>query len=196
MISAAATAERPLRIVVGVSGATGTRLAARTLELLRSCGAEIHLVMTGAARRTAELEWDRPADDLLAMADTVYDAGDIGASIASGSFEADGMVVVPCSMKTVAGIASGYSDNLLLRAADVCMKEGRPLVLAAREMPLSGIHLRNLQTLAAIPSVSVCPPVLSYYHGAMTLEGVETQVCCRLLRQLGLRPTPLVSWEG
>lgn len=196
MISAVGLTGRCPRIVVGISGATGTRLAARTLELLRACGAETHLVMTGAARRTAELEWSCPVEDLFALADTVYDIGDIGAPIASGSFDADGMVVVPCSMKTVAGIAGGYSENLLLRAADVCVKEGRPLVLATREMPLSAIHLRNLEVLAAIPTVSVCPPVLSYYHGATTLEDVETQICCRLLRQLGLRPAPLISWEG
>ena len=184
-------------VVVGVSGASGAPLAVRTLEVLRSLGAyDTHLVATEGARLTAEYELEQGFSALESLADHVHSPHDIGACVASGTFETRGMVVVPCSMKTVAGIASGYSDNLLLRAADVCVKEKRPLVLAAREAPLSPIHLRNMEYLATLPNVTVCPPVLTYYIQPATLEAMELHLVAKMLSPLGIRVPGFQRWEG
>ena len=134
---------RKKRIIVGVSGASGTLLARAALQALRTFPeVETHLVLTEGAERTITLESGAGSTVLTEFADVLYGARDLGAPIASGSFRSDGMIVVPCSMKTAAGIANGYSDNLLLRAADVVVKEQRPLILVPREAPLSPIHLK------------------------------------------------------
>ncbi len=185
------------RVVVGMSGASGTPLALRCLRMLREIdGVEVHLVASDAARVTASYETDVPFEEIASLADVCHDDAALDAPIASGTFETIGMIVVPCSMKTVAGIASGYSDSLLLRAADVAVKEGRRLVLVAREAPLSAIHLGNLARLAALPGVSVCPPVLSYYHRPESLEDVERHIVGKALQQLGLEAVGLERWEG
>lgn len=185
------------RIIVGISGASGTPLAIRLLrELSDMRDVETYLVATQGARVTASYESDIPFERIEQLADHVYGEHDIDAPIASGTFAADGMVVVPCSMKTVAGIACGFADNLLLRAADVCIKEQRRLVLMAREAPLSAIHLRNLSTVAALPGVMVCPPVLSYYHNPHSLDDVERHIVGKALGLLGLGAPGLRRWRG
>lgn len=183
------------RIIVGMSGASGTSLAIHLLRTLRQLGThEVHLVATDGARITAGYESPLPFDELLALADVVHDNGSIGDSIASGTFRTAGMVIVPCSMKTIAGIASGYSDNLLLRAADVCIKEKRPLVLAAREAPLSPIHLRNMESIAMVPNVHVVPPVLTYYNKPQTIEDMEHHIVAKLLAPLGIEAPGFRRW--
>ena len=133
---------------------------------------------------------------MLSCADVVHDNASIGGSIASGTFKTKGMVIIPCSMKTAAGIASGYSDNLVLRAADVTLKEQRPLVLVARETPMSPIHLRNLSTLAALPSVSILPPMMTYYHHPKAIEDMENQLIGKIFDRFGFAYPPFERWEG
>ena len=153
------------RIVVGISGASGTHLACRFVSQLKQyTECEVHVVVTDSGRLTASYEEPELFDKALALADNVHSNASLGESIASGTFKTEGMVIIPCSMKTVAGIASGYSDNLLLRAADVTLKEQRPLVLVARETPMNAIHLRNLAQLASVPGITLMPPMMTYYH--------------------------------
>ena len=184
------------RFIVGVSGASGAPLARRLLkELKKQEQVEVHLVMTDGGVRTADEEWEGGAEEFRKLTDVVYDNLDIGAAIASGSFQTEGMIILPCSMKTVAGIASGYSDNLLLRAADVMIKEQRRLVLCPREMPLSRIHLENLARLASLPNVFVMPPVLGYYHHPKTLEEMERQIVGRILEKCGIQIDGFNRWK-
>ena len=158
------------RLVIGMSGASGAPLAVELLRQMKKQEAwETHLVMTEGAKMTLEEETDLTCKQIEELATYAYDNHNIGATIASGSFRADGTIVIPCSMKTVAGIASGYSENLLLRAADVTIKEGRKLVLVPRECPLSQIHLRNMYELSRMGVVMI-PPMLSYYNRPETVE--------------------------
>jgi len=130
-----------------------------------------------------------------ALADVVYENDDLGASIASGTFETDGMIIVPCSMKTVAGIACGYTDNLLLRAADVMLKEQRKLVLAVRETPFSPIHLENMLKLSRIPGVSILPLMLTYYNHPATIEDMERHIVGKLLQRFGIEAEGFRRWK-
>ena len=182
-------------ICIGISGASGAPIAIRLLKRLRDLPeVKTHLIMTEGARLTIRQETAHSVEEVCALADQVYDEKSIGACPASGSFPMDAMIVVPCSMKTVAGIAGGYSDNLLLRAADVTIKEARPLILVARESPLSPIHLRNLQELAAI-GVRIIPPMISYYQGFTTIEEWTDSFAERLLVALGLGGNAY-EWRG
>ena len=147
--------QRPKRIILAISGASGAILGIRTLELLKQAGVETHLIISHAARRTITSETDRKVKDVEALASFCYDPGDIGARIASGSFVTDGMLVVPCSIKSLSGIANSYAENLVTRAADVCLKEGRKLILVVRETPLHPGHLRLLQFAASLADVLV-----------------------------------------
>lgn len=174
------------KICVGMSGASGAPIAIKLLERLKEIpDTEVHLVMTHGAELTIEQETGYSVNEVKALSDFCYGLEEIGEKPASGSFNMDAMIVVPCSMKTVAGIVSGYSDNLLLRAADVTIKEGRSLILVARESPLSPIHLRNLNELAQI-GVRIIPPMISYYQGFNTLEEWTDSFVERLLRALGM----------
>ncbi len=152
------------RIVVGISGASGFPLAVCLLkELKKIPEVETHLVFTYGAELTAKQESGMDAEQIRALADVCYENSNIGAAIASGTFLTEGMIILPCSMKTVSGIAHGFSENLLLRAADVTIKERRNLVLAVREMPLSPIHLENMLTLSRLQNVYIMPPMVTYY---------------------------------
>ncbi|MCD8014771.1 MAG: UbiX family flavin prenyltransferase [Lachnospiraceae bacterium] len=152
------------RIVVGISGASGFPLAVCLLkELKKIPEVETHLVFTYGAELTAKQESGMDAVQIRALADVCYENSNIGAAIASGTFLTEGMIILPCSMKTVSGIAHGFSENLLLRAADVTIKERRNLVLAVREMPLSPIHLENMLTLSRLQNVYIMPPMVTYY---------------------------------
>lgn len=183
------------RLIVGVSGASGAPIALGLLKALRDAPVQTHLIVTRSGEMTLNQECGIDLTEMKALADVCYDNDNIGAAVASGSYETMGMVIVPCSMKTVAGIHSGYSDNLLLRAADVVLKERRKLVLVARECPLSTIHLRNLYELSQMGAV-ILPPMLSYYNHPLTLSDATNQIIGRILDQFGLEAPELQRWEG
>lgn len=183
------------RLVVGISGASGAPIGVELLKALRKTDVETHLIITRGGEMTIPQEIGLTVEQVRAMADVVYDNSNIGAAPASGSWKSLGMVVVPCSMKTVAGIWSGYSDNLLLRAADVMLKERRKLVLCARETPLSSIHLRNLLELSRAGAV-ILPPVLSYYQGPQSVEDMTCHIVGKLLDQFGIVYPHFCRWEG
>ncbi|MBQ6975505.1 MAG: UbiX family flavin prenyltransferase [Selenomonadaceae bacterium] len=184
-----------MRIIVGITGASGIVIAVTLLNKLKEIeGVETHLIITDGGELTIRDETNFEAYDIKRLADYVYDVHEMDASIASGSFLVDGMVVVPCTMKTVAGIVCGYSDNLLLRAADVCVKEKRKLILVPREMPFSRIHLRNMKELANL-GVVIMPPVMTFYNTDMTIESHINHIINKILLQLGL-PADMVEWTG
>ena len=184
------------RLVVGISGASCANLAVMLLETMRQMqGWETHLVLSDGAKRTIEHETDLTCDQVKALATTVYPTDDVGASIASGTFVTAGMVVVPCSMKTLSGISHGYSDNLLLRAADVTLKERRKLVLAVRETPLNLIHLNNMVTLAGM-GVVIMPPVLTFYNHPKTVEDLQRHIVGKLLHEFGVEVPCFKRWNG
>ncbi len=183
------------RVVVGVSGASGSLLGLECLKCLREAGAESHLVVSRGAEITINQELDMGFDEFCAHADVVYDNRNIGASIASGTFPVEGMIVAPCSMKTLAGIANGYSENLLLRAADVQMKEQRRLVLMARETPFSPIHIDNMQRLCRVPGVMIMPPMLTFYNGPSTLDDMVHHMACKALATFGIECAGYKRWE-
>ncbi|MEV5884534.1 non-oxidative hydroxyarylic acid decarboxylases subunit B [Streptomyces sp. NPDC052020] len=185
-----------MRLIVGMTGATGAVFAVRLLERLAGLPeVETHLVMSRWARATAELETGRSLREIGALADVVHPAGDQGATISSGSFRTDGMVVVPCSMKTLAGIRAGYADGLVGRAADVTLKERRPLVLVPRETPLSEIHLENMLALARM-GVRVVPPMPAFYNHPRTVDDIVDHITVRILDQLDLPAPAAERWSG
>lgn len=173
------------RIVVGVSGASGIPIAVELLKAMKEIPEiESHMVMTDAAAVTLQYETGLLLNEFRQLADVFYENTDIAAPVASGSFKTSGMVVVPCSMKTIAGIASGYSDNLLLRAADVTLKERRPLILVARECPLGTLHLENMTKLSHLGAV-IMPPIISYYHQPQTVLDITRHMVGKILDSLG-----------
>lgn len=187
--------DREKRLIIGITGASGVVMGVELLRALRGMsGVETHLIMTEGAVSTLRCETELSPDEVMKMADQTYDNGDMTALVSSGSFRTEGMIVLPCSMKTAAGIASGFSSNLLLRAADVCLKEGRKLVLVPREMPLSPIHLRNLKELADC-GCSIVPPVLTFYNGADTLEKQVRHILGKILVQFGLQLEGFCPWD-
>jgi flavin prenyltransferase len=186
------------RIIVGISGATGAIYGIRLLQILRGVTVlETHLVLSPAARRTIQLETAYSVDEVEAMATCVHRPSDIAASISSGSFRSSGMIVAPCSMKTVSGIATSYSDNLLLRAADVVLKDRRPLVLLVRETPMHLGHLRLLVKIAEMGGI-IMPPVPAFYHRPASLEDVVDHTLNRALDLLGveLEQDLFERWQG
>ena len=186
------------RLIVGISGASGAIYGVRLLQVLRDvAGIETHLVMSQAARQTLSLETDLSLRDVQALSDVVHDARDIAASISSGSFKTAGMVILPCSIKTLSGIVNSYTDTLVTRAADVVLKERRPLVLCVRETPLHLGHLR-LMTQAAELGAVIMPPVPAFYHRPQTLDDVINQTVNRVLDQFDIDlPEDLFTrWQG
>ncbi|MGE9939513.1 UbiX family flavin prenyltransferase [Collinsella sp. SGI.180] len=183
------------RIVVGVSGASGSLLGLECLKCMREAGAESHLVVSRGAEVTIKQELGMTLDEFMSYGDVVYDNRNIGASIASGTFPIDGMIVAPCSMKTLAGIASGYSENLLLRAADVQMKEQRRLVLMVRETPFSAIHVDNMARLARVPGVMLMPPMLTFYNGPATLDDAVHHIAAKALEAVGVSCANYKRWS-
>lgn len=185
------------RIVVGASGASGIPLLIKCLEILRTKeDYETWLIMTDSAKLTWTQECHEPLEYINSLADHILDIHAIGAGPASGSFQTEGMLIVPCSMKTAAGICSGYTDNLLLRAADVTIKEQRKLVLCARETPLSVIHLRNLHELAGIPGVRIIPPMLTFYHQPESIDEMVYHIAAKLLEPFGIEAEEYRRWTG
>ncbi|ELZ5058308.1 UbiX family flavin prenyltransferase [Enterobacter hormaechei] len=186
------------RLIVGISGASGAIYGIRLLQVLRDvAGVETHLVMSQAARQTLSLETDLSLRDVQALSDVVHDAREIAASISSGSFKTAGMVILPCSIKTLSGIVNSYTDTLVTRAADVVLKERRPLVLCVRETPLHLGHLR-LMTQAAELGAVIMPPVPAFYHRPQTLDDVINQTVNRVLDQFDIDlPEDLFTrWQG
>lgn len=182
------------RIVIGMSGASGAILGIEMLKILREKAEwETHLVITHGAELTIEQETEYTWNEVRNLADKVYDIKNIGASIASGSFKTEGMVIVPCSMKTVAGVACGYSDNLLLRAADVTIKEKRTLVIVPRECPLSTIHLRNMLSLSEL-GTSIIPPMVTYYNAPVSLADMNRHIIAKVLDKFGIEVAGFKRW--
>ena len=184
-----------MRLIVGISGASGVILGVELLRALRAVPeVETHLVISQNALKTLELETTYRPEEVTAMASVAYAGNDVAAAIASGSFQTAGMVVVPCSMHSLAAIASGSGDNLLHRAADVCLKEGRKLVLVPRETPLSRIHLRNL-LVAAEAGCVILPPVLTFYHHPQSIEDLIHPVIAKIFMQFGLNYPDFKGWR-
>jgi 4-hydroxy-3-polyprenylbenzoate decarboxylase len=185
------------RLVVGISGATGSIYGIRLLEVLRGLPeVESHLVLSPAAKRTLVEETDYSVRQVEALADVLYDYRDIGAAIASGSFRTHGMIIAPCSMRTLSALATSFADNLITRAGDVTLKEGRPLLVAVRETPLHLGHLRLMTQLAEIGGI-ILPPMPAFYARPQTIDDLVNHTVGRLLARVGLETTGLVGeWQG
>lgn len=182
------------RIIIGITGATGTIFGWRLMELLRNEGkTETHLVMSQSARLTLRMEHDIDQKLLYDLADEVHSPGNIGASISSGSFFSEGMIVAPCSIKTMSNIASGNTGDLISRSADVILKERRRLVLAVRETPLHAGHLENMLKLTNLGTV-IFPPVPAFYNRPKNLQDIVDQSCMRMLDQLGIHLDSAPRW--
>ena len=189
------TSMTPRRLVVAITGASGSLYGVRLLQLLQGTDVETHLVISQWGARTLVHETTFTLPQVQALAHERYAIGDLGAAIASGSFLTLGMVVVPCSMRTLAAIATGVGDNLIHRAADVVLKERRKLVLAVRESPLSEIHLDNMLRLARM-GAAICPPTPAFYNHPASLDDVITYSAVRLLDQLGIHVPAGERWQG
>lgn len=184
------------RLVVGITGASGSIYGIRLLEILRRyADVETHLVLSKSGKRTLAAETDWALNDVEALADHHYDNADIGATLASGSFRTGGMVIAPCSIKTAAAVAACYADNLIARAADVTLKEGRPLIMLVRETPLHVGHLKMMLSLAEMGAV-VLPPMPAFYNRPKDLDAVVTHTIARVLDRLGLPQTLVAEWQG
>lgn len=184
------------RLIVGISGASGVIMGYYMLQALRRAAElEIHLVITEGAERTIELETELSLEQFTELADVSHHNRNMAATIASGSFPTEGMIVIPASMKSVSGIAHGFAENLLLRAADVCLKEGRKVVLVPREMPLSRIHLKNITACADYGCV-IIPPMLTFYNGSDSVEKQVNHIIGKILRQFSIGFDKFVEWKG
>jgi 4-hydroxy-3-polyprenylbenzoate decarboxylase len=183
------------RLIVGMTGSTGAVFGIRLLEALKHAEVESHLVISKWAQRTIEHETRHTVEQVRALATVVHSQGDMGASISSGSFITEGMVVIPCSMRTLAGIANGYGEHLVHRAADVILKERRRLVLVARETPLSQVHLENMLKLARM-GVVMLPPMPAFYNHPKTIDDVIDHIVARVLDQFGIAAPFAKRWDG
>lgn len=186
---------KPRRMIVAITGASGAIHGVRLLELLRDLDIETHLVVSPAGWLTIDQELERPRREIEALADVVHGVREIGASIASGSFDTLGMVVAPCSMKTLASVAHGMADNLVARAADVALKERRRLVLMVREAPLNLAHLRNM-TAATEMGAIVYPPMPAFYHRPRSIAEMVDHSCARVLALFGIAAGDSPEWQG
>ncbi len=189
------TGTDPRRLIVAITGATGTIYGVRLLQLLRQTDVETHLIMSKWAARTLVHETSHTPEEVQALATRSYALHDQGATISSGSFLTSGMIIAPCSVRTLAAIAHGQGDNLIHRAADVILKERRRLVLAVREAPLSDIHLENMLKLSRM-GVVICPPVPAFYNRPTSIDDIVTYTAVRLLDQLGLHIDVPARWDG
>jgi 4-hydroxy-3-polyprenylbenzoate decarboxylase len=186
---------QPPKIIVGISGASGFIYAVSFLKHLRKMPIEIHVVMTKAAQITRQQETDLSLSDIKKLADVYHPNEDIGASIASGSFQHQGMVILPCSMKTLAEIALGLSSNLLTRAADVCLKEKRKLILMPRETPLHRVHLQHMLTISDMGGI-IYPPMPAFYQNPQSIEEMVEHTVGRLFSFLDLPQHLTPEWQG
>lgn len=187
--------QTPARLVVGITGATGTIFGVRLLQMLHGSGVETHLVVSKWAARTLAHETQYTVKDVQNLATHSHGIGDQGATISSGSFVTLGMVVAPCSMRTLAAIAHGLGDNLIHRAADVVLKERRKLVLVVRESPLSEIHLENMLKLARM-GVVILPPVPAFYNNPQNLDDLINHITMRVIDQFDIHLDVMNRWDG
>ncbi|HEX6046395.1 MAG TPA: UbiX family flavin prenyltransferase [Pyrinomonadaceae bacterium] len=186
---------KPARLIVGITGATGTIFGVRVLQMLHGSGVETHLVMSKWAQRTLTHETPFSIKQVQELATQSYGSGDQGAAISSGSFVTLGMVIAPCSMRTLAAIAHGLGDNLVHRAADVVLKERRKLVLVVRESPFSEIHLENMLKLARM-GVVILPPVPAFYNHPQSLDDMINHVAMRVVDQFDIHLDVMNRWDG
>jgi 4-hydroxy-3-polyprenylbenzoate decarboxylase len=184
-----------MKIIVGITGATGAIYGVRILERLREAGAETHLVISRWGARTLLHETPYSREQVESLASVAYAPGDMGAAVSSGSFRTDGMVIAPCSAKTLAAVAHGFGENLVHRAADVVLKERRRLVLVVREAPLSDIHLENMLKLSRMGAV-VLPPMPAFYNRPRTVDDIVEHTVSRVLDQFGLDAGGAERWSG
>jgi polyprenyl P-hydroxybenzoate/phenylacrylic acid decarboxylase-like protein len=187
--------EAPFRLVVGLSGSSAPQLGVSFLKALgRDTEVESHLILSAGATKTIEMELGMTREEVETLADVVYDPLDLGAAVSSGSFTVNGMVVIPCSMRTLASIATGNTDNLLARAADVTLKERRKLVLVPRETPLNLIHLENMRTVTLAGGV-ILPPVPAFYHKPRSIDDLLLHTCGKVLDQFGIPHQLFRRWS-
>jgi 4-hydroxy-3-polyprenylbenzoate decarboxylase len=184
-----------MRVIVGITGATGVIYGVRLLERLREAGVETHLVISRWGARTLTHETPYSREQVEALAHTSYAPGDMGAAISSGSFQTAGMIIVPCSAKTLGAIAHGFGDGLIHRAADVILKERRKLLLAVREAPLSDIHLENMLKLSRMGAV-ILPPMPAFYNNPRSLTDIVEYTVARMLDQFGIDVPGAQRWTG
>ena len=186
----------PKRVIVAISGASGAVYGVRLLQLLRAVqGVQTHLVVSDAGWLNVQQELDIPRAEVEALADVVYPVHDVGAAIASGSFQCDGMVIAPCSMRTLAAVALALSDNLITRAADVMLKERRRLILMVRETPLNLAHLRHMTSVTEMGGI-IFPPVPGFYHRPKTINELVDHTVSRVIDLLGLPQPDAPRWSG
>lgn len=183
------------KIIVGITGASGFIYALRLIQHLKAASVEVHLMLTDAAQITRAQEVQMSLNALKEQVDIYYPIHDVGASIASGSYHHDGMVIVPCSMNTLAEMACGITNNLLTRAADVCLKERRTLIVMPRETPLHQVHLKNMMTLSQLGAI-VYPPMPAFYHHPQSLEEMIDHTLGRVLSMLGIEQQLTPIWQG
>ena len=183
------------RLIVGMTGATGAIFGVRILEALKDCDVESHLVISNWARRTIEHETPYTVKQVCALANVCHNSANMAAKISSGSFITDGMVVIPCSMRTLSGIAHGYGEHLIHRAADVILKERRRLVLVVRESPLSELHLENMLKLARA-GASIIPPMPAFYNHPKSIDDIVDHIVARVLDQFGITARFAKRWDG
>jgi 4-hydroxy-3-polyprenylbenzoate decarboxylase len=184
-----------LRLVVAITGASGVIYGIRLLEALQKQKIETHLILTAWGARNIEIETDKTAENVRSLATKVYEDDNLAAAVSSGSFRINGMAVVPCSMKTLASIANGFDDSLVSRAAGVCIKEQRKLVLVPRETPLSSIHLENMAKLAEVGAV-ILPAMPGFYHRPKTVQDMVDHVVGKVLDQFGIDNDLFKRWAG
>ena len=184
-----------MTIAVGISGASGAIYGVRLLEELKIQGVETHLVISAWGKHTITEETGLSMEAIKNLADSSYDEKDMAACISSGSFPIDAMVIAPCSMRTLAGIACGFADNLIIRTADVCLKERRKLILLTRETPLSLIHLKNMLRVTKAGGI-IMPPVPAFYTKPASIDDLVNQTVWRIIDQLGLPSPKLIRWQG
>jgi 4-hydroxy-3-polyprenylbenzoate decarboxylase len=195
VVKAQPNGNQPQRLVIGISGASGVIYGVRTLQLLQHAGIETHLVMSKSAEMTLAYETDHRAKDVRSLASVCHPVGDIGASVSSGSFATIGMLIVPCSIRTMSEIASGVTSTLLTRAADVVLKERRRLVLAVRESPLHAGHLRTMTLLSEIGAV-ISPIVPAFYNRPQSVDDIINHTVGRLLDLFGIETGVVKRWQG
>lgn len=185
-----------VKVIIAITGATGSIFGIRILELLKGLeDVETHLIMSEWGRKTIEAETDYTAEEVKDLADITYDVANLGARISSGSFQADAMIIAPCSMKTLASIRMGLADNLVSRAADVILKERRKLILLTREMPLNAIHLENMLALCRMGTI-ILPPMPAFYNHPETIDDIIDHIAYRTIDQLGIALPGLKRWKG
>jgi 4-hydroxy-3-polyprenylbenzoate decarboxylase len=185
-----------MRIIIGISGATGVIMGYKLLQILRDVpDCETHLVLTEGALKNFMLETKISIDDVKKLAHFCYDNKNMAAAISSGSFKTDGMIVMPCSMKSLSGIANGYASTLLVRAVDVCLKENRKVVIVPREMPLGKIHIKNMAAAADL-GCSIIPPMLTFYNSPDNLEDQVIHVIGKVLMQFNIDVKRFKAWKG